>query len=115
MALLYPLVIPLSFAIAVQTEGYAEMPILYNTIASVLAGAVLGDHCSPISDTTILSSLATGCDHIQHVKTQMPYALTVGAVALFVGVIPAALGIPSWILFISGALIIFWIISIFAK
>ncbi|MCC5923357.1 MAG: hypothetical protein JJT77_06200 [Crocinitomicaceae bacterium] len=115
MALIYPLVIPLSFAIAVQTDGYAEMPILYNTIASVLAGAVLGDHCSPISDTTILSSLATGCDHIQHVKTQMPYALTVGAVALFVGVIPAALGIPSWILFISGALIIFWIISIFAK
>lgn len=115
MALIYPLVIPLSFAIAVQTEGYSEMPILYNTIASVLAGAVLGDHCSPISDTTILSSLATGCDHIQHVKTQMPYALTVGAVALFVGVIPAALGIPSWILFISGALIIFWIIRIFAK
>lgn len=102
MALMYPLVIPLAFGVASVDVNYDEFAILYNTIASVLAGAVLGDHCSPISDTTILSSLATSCDHISHVKTQMPYALTVGGVALLVGVIPAALGISSLILIPLG-------------
>ena len=59
----------------------------------------MGDHCSPISDTTIMSSMASGCNHLQHVKTQMPYALTVGAVALLIGVLPTALGMPSWLAF----------------
>src|SRR5690554_1395491 len=110
MALMYPLVIPLSFAVAAGDPNYSEMAIMYNTIASVLAGSVLGDHCSPISDTTILSSLATSCDHIEHVKTQMPYALSVGAVALFIGVIPAAAGLPSWIAFLVGILLLYLIV-----
>ena len=76
------------------------MPLFYNVVASVLAGSVMGDHCSPISDTTIMSSLASRCDHLQHVATQMPYALTVGTVALLVGVMPAALGLPSWLAFL---------------
>ena len=76
------------------------MPLFYNVVASVMAGAVMGDHCSPISDTTIMSSLSCQCDHLKHVTTQMPYALTVGATALFLGVIPTALGLPSWIAFL---------------
>ena len=60
------------------------------------------DHCSPISDTTIMSSLASSCNHLQHVSTQMPYALTVGATALLVGVLPTALGLPSWVSFLMG-------------
>lgn len=115
MALMYPLVIPLSFAVANGDAGYNEMAILYNTIASVLAGAVLGDHCSPISDTTILSSLATSCDHISHVKTQMPYALTVGAVALFIGVIPAAMGVSSFILIPVGVGLLYLVVRTFGK
>jgi Na+/H+ antiporter NhaC len=115
MALMYPLVIPLSFAVAAGDPNYSEMAIMYNTIASVLAGAVLGDHCSPISDTTILSSLATSCDHISHVKTQMPYALSVGAVALFVGVIPSALGVPSLVVFSVGILMLFLIVHFVGK
>jgi len=51
-------------------------------IGAVISGGVFGDHCSPISDTTIISSLAAGCDHIEHVKTQLPYALISGAIAL---------------------------------
>ena len=51
--------------------------ILYSAVSCILAGAVWGDHCSPISDTTVLSSMASGCDHIEHVRTQMPYALRV--------------------------------------
>lgn len=115
MALIYPLVIPLAYSLASGDSNYEEMSILYNTIASVLAGSVLGDHCSPISDTTILSSLATSCDHISHVKTQMPYALTVGGVSLFVGVIPGALGISSFILIPIGVILLFLVLHFFGK
>jgi Na+/H+ antiporter NhaC len=80
MAILYPLLLPTSWQLF-HDFNLAEpeaMRLFHAVVASVLAGSVLGDHCSPISDTTILSSLATGCDHISHVKTQLPYALTVG-------------------------------------
>ncbi|MCF8260700.1 MAG: sodium:solute symporter [Melioribacteraceae bacterium] len=53
------------------------------SIASVLSGGVFGDHCSPISDTTIVSSMASATDHIDHVKTQLPYALFTGTISLF--------------------------------
>lgn len=62
-------------------------------LSSVMAGSVLGDHCSPISDTTILSSTGAQCNHIDHVSTQIPYAMTVGAVC-FVGYIIAGLVSP---------------------
>jgi Na+/H+ antiporter NhaC len=54
---------------------------LYLTVAAALGGGVFGDHCSPISDTTIISSMASASDHIDHVKTQLPYALTAGGIA----------------------------------
>ncbi|MFT7174863.1 MAG: Na+/H+ antiporter NhaC [Halioglobus sp.] len=73
------------------------MHILYSTVSAVLAGSVWGDHCSPISDTTVLSSLASGCDHIQHVRTQMPYAFVVGAAALVMGIIPVGFGMSWWL------------------
>ena len=101
MAILYPLILPASWMLC-QEQGLSietTMPLFYNVVASVMAGAVIGDHCSPISDTTIMSSMASGCNHLQHVKTQMPYALTVGAVALLIGVLPTALGMPSWLAF----------------
>ncbi|HSM69378.1 MAG TPA: Na+/H+ antiporter NhaC family protein, partial [Xanthomonadales bacterium] len=82
MGILLPLAIPTTWAV-LQSSGMAtpeHMHILYSAIAAVLAGSVWGDHCSPISDTTILSSLASGCDHIEHVRTQLPYALVVGLV-----------------------------------
>ena len=101
MAILYPLILPASWMLC-NDQGLdvaTTMPLFYNVVASVMAGAVMGDHCSPISDTTIMSSMASGCNHLQHVKTQMPYALTVGAVALLIGVLPTALGMPSWLAF----------------
>ncbi len=99
MALVYPIMIPTAFAMGQDIDSIDGMALLYNTVASVLAGSVLGDHCSPISDTTILSSLASSCNHVSHVRTQMPYALTVGGVALFVGVIPGAMGVPFYVTF----------------
>ena len=53
---------------------------LYLVIAATIGGGVFGDHCSPISDTTIISSMASASDHIDHVKTQLPYALLTGAI-----------------------------------
>jgi Na+/H+ antiporter NhaC len=62
--------------IAVPTAVYADASLPLS-IAAVLSGSVFGDHCSPISDTTIVSSMASACDHIDHVRTQMPYALLI--------------------------------------
>ncbi|MFQ5572599.1 MAG: Na+/H+ antiporter NhaC family protein, partial [Rhodothermales bacterium] len=98
MGILMPLVVPLVWAV-LQFNDMADPPhfyILYSTVACVLAGSVWGDHVSPISDTTILSSMASGCDHIEHVRTQMPYALAVGFVAVFVGTLPTGFGFPWW-------------------
>ena len=111
MAILYPLILPASWLLC-QEQGLsvdATMPLFYNVVASVLAGSVMGDHCSPISDTTIMSSLASSCNHLQHVRTQMPYALTVGGVAMLLGVLPTALGLPSWVAFLM-AFAVLWIV-----
>jgi len=89
--------------------------LFYNVVASVLAGSVMGDHCSPISDTTIMSSLASRCDHLQHVSTQMPYALTVGTVALLIGVLPTALGLPSWVAFLTAFAVLWLIVRMVGK
>ena len=105
MGILMPLIIPLSWAI-MQANGAADpahMHILYSAVACNLAGAVWGDHCSPISDTTVLSSMASGCDHIEHVRTQLPYAMAVAFVAMFVGTVPTAYGFPWWLSIIVGA------------
>lgn len=76
------------------------------TLAAVLDGAIFGDHCSPISDTTVLSSISSSCDHIHHVRTQIPYALTVATTALFFGYFPSALaGIPFYWGIMAGILL----------
>ena len=66
--------------IAVPTAFFSEVSIPL-AIASVLSGSVFGDHCSPISDTTIVSSMASACDHIDHVRTQLPYAISIAIVS----------------------------------
>ena len=117
MAILYPLILPASWMLC-QNQGLgvdATMPLFYSVVASVMAGSVMGDHCSPISDTTIMSSMASGCNHLQHVKTQMPYALTVGAVALFIGVLPTSLGLPSWLAFVIAIAILGIIVRFVGK
>lgn len=99
MAILYPIAIPLTWYVAEQAgwDPADAQGLLYNVISIVLAASVLGDHCSPISDTTILSSLASDCNHIDHVSTQLPYALTVGAVSIVLGFVASLLG-GGWLL-----------------
>ena len=117
MGILIPLVIPLSWSMMIDQgmTAPADMHILYSVIAAVLGGAVWGDHCSPISDTTVLSSVASGCDHVQHVRTQLPYALFVGAVAVVLGTLPAALGAPSWLLLIICGLALYGGLRLFGR
>jgi Na+/H+ antiporter NhaC len=117
MGILLPLVLPLTWAV-MTVSGVADasgMHIMYSAIACVLAGAVWGDHCSPISDTTVLSSIASGCDHIEHVRTQLPYALLVGIVAIGIGTIPAGYGLPPWVSLIVGAAILLSVLRFFGR
>ena len=89
MSILMPLAIPLAWAIS-----SGDMSFTIVATSGVLTGAIFGDHCSPISDTTILSSMGTSCNHIDHVTTQMYYSIFVGIITIFIGYIPAGLGVP---------------------
>jgi Na+/H+ antiporter NhaC len=95
MALLIPVSLPLAHA------GHSEVLVAL-TAASVLDGAIFGDHCSPISDTTVMASIAAGSDHMSHVSTQLPYALVAMFLALGVGYLPVALGAPLWASYAVG-------------
>ena len=117
LGILMPLVVPLTWAV-LGSNGIADaahMHILYSAIACNLAGAVWGDHCSPISDTTVLSSMASGCDHIEHVRTQMPYAMLVGAVAIAAGTIPGGYGFSPWFSILAGIGILFVVLRMFGR
>ena len=108
MAILIPLVIPLTVSLAGGT-GFADgsvYGILLATTSSVLAGAIWGDHCSPISDTTVLSSTAAACDHVDHVRTQLPYAVLVGVVGLLLGSVGTSLGMPTWLALVLGVAVL---------
>lgn len=99
MGILMPLAIPLSFALNPNPEF-----VILN-VGSVLTGAIFGDHCSPISDTTILSSMGSSCDHIDHVRTQLFYAVPVAAIAILAGYLPAGLGMPAYLTLPAGLLV----------
>ena len=115
MGILMPLVVPLAWAVLVANnmDDPAHYHIIYSSVSCVLAGSVWGDHCSPISDTTILSSMASGCDHIEHVRTQLPYAMSVGLVALFLGTLPAGFGMPWWLGLGVGAVLLYLVLRFF--
>ncbi len=113
LSIMFPLVIPLAHSLLLGSSDYKKFIIL--TISSILAGSVYGDHCSPISDTTIMSSMASSCDHLDHVRTQLPYATTVALITIFAGILPISFGIPYLISLFSGLFLIFIIIFFFGK
>lgn len=97
MAIMQPNVVLLAYQLGEDTP-YGPHMLLVMSIGAVLEGAIFGDHCSPISDTTILSSAASKCNHIQHVRTQAPYALVTAFVAITVCYLPVTLfGSPWWV------------------
>jgi Na+/H+ antiporter NhaC len=103
MAILLPTAIPIAFALDGNTYGMTTVI----SLGAVLDGAIFGDHCSPISDTTIISSTATGCDLLEHVRTQLPYSLLVAAAALTCAYTPSAFGLGSaWGLGLALAVVV---------
>ena len=93
--------------------GWSEARV--RRFAAVLDGAIFGDHCSPISDTTVLSSFSSACDHLDHVATQLPYALTTMIIASILGYVFVALGVSSWTFFILFPITAFLFLRVVGK
>lgn len=110
MGILLPLAIPFAARISPSDQQY-----LIACSSAVLTGAIFGDHCSPISDTTILSSMGADCDHIAHVNTQLPYSLAVAAIAAVVCYIPVGLGLSVWIALPIGIAACAAVLLVFGK
>lgn len=105
MTILLPLVVGLAYDLGQSTPiGGTGMVVV--CIASILEGAIFGDHCSPISDTTVLSSMAAGSGHLEHVRTQAPYALLAMGTAILCGYFPAVIaGLSPWWSLLLGAVV----------
>ena len=111
MGILFPLVVPLAHELAPE-----DPTVVLGSVAAILTGSVWGDHCSPISDTTIMSSMASSCDHVDHVRTQLPYALAVGVVSLIAGELGTGLGLwGPWVGLIVGAAMLVVIVRFVGK
>lgn len=117
MAILLPLVVPLAVAVAggLTAASGANEAVAVGSIGSVLAGAIMGDHCSPISDTTVLSSTASSCDHVDHVQTQLPYAVTVALIAVLCGSLPSAMGVPVWLCLVLSVVVVVAVVRFVGK
>lgn len=108
------IMIPIAFPLAMGVNGGVVDELAIVTIAAVTCGAIFGDHCSPISDTTIMSSMGSAADLMDHVRTQIPYAITVAAVAC-VGFVLAAAGVSALIILPLGIAALVVIVRIFGK
>jgi Na+/H+ antiporter NhaC len=120
MAILTPLSVQLAVLAGADSVGESAAaldggPLLLPVVGAVLAGAIFGDHCSPISDTTVLSSRASGCDHILHVRTQLPYAFSVGLITILCGTIPSGFGFSAWGSLAIGCVAIVVVVRIFGR
>ncbi|WP_294169829.1 Na+/H+ antiporter NhaC family protein [uncultured Clostridium sp.] len=109
MGILMPLAIPLAYSMN------PDMSYVIVSTSAVLTGAIFGDHCSPISDTTILSSMGAGCNHIAHVNTQMWYALFVASITIVFGYIPAGFGLQWYIVLPISLLAVYLGVQILGK
>ena len=108
MAVLMPVAVPLAYA-SVTAAGLAPAAMqdhLMLTIAAVLAGAVFGDHCGLISDTTILAALSSKCPLYEHFRTQVPYAVLAALITVAAGTLPSSLGVPWWVCLPVGMLLL---------
>jgi len=116
MTIVMPIAVAVSYHLppADMAESMKNV-IMLGSISGVLAGATFGDHCSPISDTTIMSSMASACDHIDHVKTQMPYTLVVAIVGAIFGLIPSGYGLNPFISMAICSVILYLIVRLAGK
>ncbi|PXA05067.1 hypothetical protein DDZ13_03625 [Coraliomargarita sinensis] len=116
MAVLMPLAIPVVFSLAGGPVDYTTTePLVVASIAAVFSGAVFGDHCSPFSDTTIVASIASGVEPVDHVRTQLPFALLAALVAGIVGFLPLGFGVSPFLSLSAGAVLLFIIPCFFSR
>ncbi len=117
MLIVMPMAIPVAYSVASAFPGQVANPSGYvcACVAAVLSGSIFGDHCSPITDTTILSSAGAGCDSIEHVRTQLPYALTIAAISAVAGMLPAGFGVSPAISLVLGLPACVAVLGIFGK
>ncbi|MAB80580.1 MAG: sodium:proton antiporter [Planctomycetes bacterium] len=121
MSILLPLVVGLAFSMGATAElaetaqASGEL-LMVMSIGAVLSGAIFGDHCSPISDTTVMSSISSAADHIDHVRTQAPYALLAMGGSIVCGYFPATyFGLSPWLGLVAGALLLTLVVFVFGK
>ncbi|MBX9851019.1 MAG: Na+/H+ antiporter NhaC family protein [Cytophagaceae bacterium] len=116
MAILYPLLLPVTWILCVSTgfELKSSQEILYAVTAAIITGSTFGNHCSPISDTTIVSSISSDCDHVTHIKTQLPYALTVAGISFLLFLFMLT-GLHWAINYLLGIALIFVIVKYLGK
>jgi len=114
MALLFPTALPLAITMIGTTSGVSET-FVFSITGAILTGAIFGDHCSPVSDTTIMASMSCKVNHIDHVRTQMPYALTFGIISILFGYLPAGFFVNPFLLMIPQIAIAFLIFRYFGK
>jgi Na+/H+ antiporter NhaC len=117
MGILMPITVPLVWSLGVTAGLPPEvtLELIYASVSAVLAGSVWGDHCSPISDTTILSSIASQCDHVEHVRTQLPYAMVAGLVSVAAIIAATVLDISPWIIYPVGIAILLGVLFKFGR
>jgi Na+/H+ antiporter NhaC len=115
MAILFPISVPPVLQLSAELPQDQAAAVLYASIGSILSGTVFGDHCSPISDTTIMSSIASSIDHMDHVGTQLPYAILVGIVSCALGYLPAGFAFNPWLGILLGLLFLTGIVFVWGK
>lgn len=97
MFMVMPMAIPIASAVVGAENLSGDSSFLLLCVASVLSGSIFGDHCSPMTDCTVLAALGSGCNIMEHVRTQLPYAMTVAAVTIVFGTLLTALGMSVWL------------------
>lgn len=97
MFMIMPIAVPLVAAVGGMAENPAGDPFMLSCVAAVLSGAIFGDHCSPMTDCTILAALGAGCETMDHVRTQMPYALTVALTSVLFGTLLTSFGVSPFV------------------
>ena len=115
MFMVMPMAIPIVAAVSGIGENPAGDPFLLSCVAAVLSGGIFGDHCSPMTDCTILAALGAECETMDHVKTQMPYALTVAAASVLCGTLLTSFGVPAWAALLIGVAAMGVVVRIFGK